>query len=193
MTEAVSEVLEQFPEIIAADAGYPNGEQLTELQEQGHTTTVPANRVRNVDMDKFKKSDFEYLPDTNEFRCPASEMLIYTTKNTKNKMHLYNRKGCNKYSLQNQCTKADRRWVSMHFHEAALNTATHNVTPDRMTRRMKTVEPPFGTLKRMINKGRFSCWGLDAATSEYSLGIISYNLTKMINAVEVKQLLEEWD
>lgn len=193
MTEAVSEVLEQFPTIIAADAGYSNGEQLAELQEQGHTTAVPANRARNVDIDKFKKSDFEYLPDTDEFRCPAGEILIYTTKNTKNKMHLYSRKGCSKCPLQSRCTKADRRWVSMHFHEVALNTATSTATPDRMTRRMKTVEPPFGTLKRMLNKGRFSCWGLDAAASEYSLGIISYNLIRMMNVVGVKQLLEEWD
>ena len=81
----------------------------------------------------------------------------------------------------------------MHFDEVALNTATSNATPDRMVRRMKTVEPPFGTLKRMLNKGRFSCWGLDAAASEYSLGVISYNLIRMMNVVGVKRLLEEWD
>jgi len=72
-----------------------------------------------------------------------------------------------------------------------LDSATQSATPDRMTRRMKTVEPPFGTLKRILNKGRFSCWGLNSAASEYSLGVVSYNLIRMINVVGVKRLLAE--
>jgi len=191
MTEAVAEILEQQPDVIAADAGYSNGEQLAELQEQGHTTAVPANRARNVDMDKFTKSDFEYLPDTDEFRCPAGDILSYTTKSTKDKLFLYSRTGCDSCPLQDRCTKADKRWVSRHFNERALDSATQSATPDRMTRRMKTVEPPFGTLKRILNKGRFSCWGLNAAASEYSLGVISYNLIRMMNVVGVKRLLAE--
>lgn len=191
MAEAVSDALEQQLDMIAADAGYSNGEQLAELQEQDYTAAVPANRARNVDMDKFTKADFEYLPETDEFRCPAGKTLVYTTKNTKNKMHLYSRSGCGSCPLQGQCTKADKRWVSRHFHERALDTATQLATPDRMTRRMKTVEPPFGTLKRILNKGRFSCWGLSAAASEYSLGVISYNLIRIMNVVGVKRLLAE--
>lgn len=191
MVEKISDVLEQQPDIIAADAGYSNGEQLAELQEQGYTTAVPANRSRNVDMDKFTKSDFEYLPETDEFRCPAGEILSCTTKSTKDKLYLYSRSGCDSCPLQDKCTTADKRWVSRHFHEKALDTATQSATPDRMTRRMRTVEPPFGTLKRLLNKGRFSCWGLNAAASEYSLGIISYNLIRMMNVVGVKRLLAE--
>jgi transposase len=191
MTTAVEDALETKPDIIAADAGYSNGEQLETLQAQGHTIAVPANRSRNPDREKFQKQDFEFLDEENAYRCPAGERLHYTTKHTKNKMHLYSRTGCNECSLQSTCTKADKRWVSRHVHEDALNQATSSATPERMVNRMKTVEPPFGTLKRLLNKGRFTCWGLDSAASEYSLGVMSYNLMRMMNIIGIERLLAE--
>lgn len=60
---------------------------------------------------------------------------------------------------------------------------------ERMIRRMATVEPTFATLKRMLNKGRFTCWGLSSASSEYSLGVLSYNLMRAINVLGVKGML----
>lgn len=58
-----------------------------------------------------------------------------------------------------------------------------------MIRRMATVEPTFATLKRLLNKGRFTCWGLGSASSEYSLGVLSYNLMRAINVLGVKAML----
>ena len=58
-----------------------------------------------------------------------------------------------------------------------------------MVRRMATVEPTFATLKRLLNKGRFTCWGLGSASSEYSLGVLSYNLMRAINVLGVKGIL----
>lgn len=191
MTEAVVEALERQPDIIAADAGYSSGEQLQELQKQGHTTAVPANRARNPDSTKFQKSDFEYIAKEDTYVCPMGKRLIYTTQNKKNKMRLYSRTGCSACSAQGECTKADKRWVSRHFNEDALNKATESATPARMVMRMKTVEPPFGTLKRMLNKGRFTCWGQNSAASEYSLGVLSYNLIRMMNIMGIQRLISE--
>ncbi len=92
--------------------------------------------------------------------------------------------------LQNRCTHADRRWVTRHFDEEALKKANEAATPTRMIRRMATVEPTFATLKRMLNRGRFACWGLKSASSEYSLGVLSYNLMRAINVLGVKGMLE---
>lgn len=189
MTEAVTDVLEQQPGIIAADAGYSSGQQLADLQAQGHTTAVPANRSRNPDANKYQKSDFEYLPEQDAYRCPAGELLHYTTKQTKTQLHLYSRAGCSDCPMQAQCTQADKRWLSRHFNERAMDISTEQATPERMVNRMKTVEPPFGTLKRLLNKGRFSCWGLSAAASEYSLGVLSYNLTRLMNIMGIQGVL----
>ena len=120
MTEAVEAALGSKPEVIAADAGYSSGEQLQELQAQGHITAVPANRARNVDREKFQKQDFTFLEEENAYRCPAAKLPSYRTKHTKNKMFLYSRTGCDECALQPKCTKADKRWVSRHFNEDAF-------------------------------------------------------------------------
>lgn len=79
--------------------------------------------------------------------------------------------------------------MSRHFDEEALSKAQRAATPERMIRRMAIVEPTFGTLKRLLNKGRFTCWGLSSAGSEYSLGVLSYNLMRAINILGVRGML----
>jgi len=83
-------------------------------------------------------------------------------------MHLYARSGYNQCPLQAKYTKADRRWVTRHYDEDALEKANKAATPERMIRRMATVEPTFATLKRILNKGRFTRWGLSSSSSEYT-------------------------
>lgn len=77
-----------------------------------------------------------------------------------------------------------------HFDEDALEKANKASTRERMSRRMATVEPTFATLKRILNKGRFTCWGLRSASSDYSLGVVSYKLIRAINVLGVKGMME---
>ena len=153
---------------------------------------VPSNRAVNNQGsgEYFQKRDFTYLPEEDAYRCPAGQLLPHKTVSNKDRLHLYARSGCNQCPLQSQCTKADRRWVTRHFNEEALEKATKAATPERMVRRMATVEPTFATLKRMLNNGRLTCWGLSSASSEYSLGVLSYNLMRAINVLGVKGMLE---
>ncbi|OZB35387.1 MAG: hypothetical protein B7X50_14170, partial [Alishewanella sp. 34-51-39] len=185
------DALEGGLETIVADAGYSNGQQISELQSSGYEVAVPSNRAVNNQGsgEYFQKCDFTYLPEEDAYRCPAGQLLHHKTINNKKKMHLYARSGCDQCPLQSKCTQADRRWVTRHFDEEALRKATKAATPERMIRRMATVEPTFATLKRMLNKGRFTCWGLSSASSEYSLGVLSYNLMRAINVLGVKGML----
>jgi len=191
MAEAVHEVLKGEMGVIAADAGYSNGEQIAAVQAKAAEVAVPSNRAMNNQGEGhfFQKDDFTYLPEDDAYRCPAGGWLRHTTIHTQKRMHLYSRTGCNGCALQSQCTRADKRWVSRHFDEEALAKANAAATPALMKRRMATVEPPFGTLKRLLNNGRFTCWGLASASSEYSLGVLSYNLMRAINVLGVKGML----
>lgn len=191
IAQEAHEVLEGDLETVVADAGYSNGEQISDLHACGYDVAVPSNRAVNNQGtgEYFQKSDFTYLPEEDAYRCPAGELLPHKTVSNKDRMHLYARSGCNQCPLQTQCTKADRRWVTRHFDEQALETASKAATPERMIRRMATVEPTFATLKRLMNKGRFTCWGLSSAGSEYSLGVLSYNLMRAINVLGVKGML----
>lgn len=191
MVQGAREALGGELDTVVADAGYSNGVQISHMQAAGMTVAVPPNRAVNNQGggEYFQKSDFIYLPEADAYQCPAGHLLSHTTVNTKDRLHLYARSGCHACPLQEKCTKADRRWVSRHFDEAALAQAGQAATPERMRRRMATVEPPFATLKRLMNKGRFTCWGLDGASSEHSLGVLSYNLMRAINVLGVQGML----
>ncbi|ONF44541.1 hypothetical protein BTO32_06055 [Marinobacter lutaoensis] len=177
---------------IVADAGYSNGRQISDRQSCEYDVAVPSNRaVNNQGTGQyFQKRDFTYLPEEDAYRCPAGQLLPHKTVSNRDRMPLYARSGCNQCPLQTRCTKADRRCVTRHFDEEALERADNSATPERMVRRMATVEPTFATLKRLLNKRRFTCWRLSAASSEYSLGVLSYNLMKATNVLGVKGMLE---
>lgn len=191
MTQAAQEAVGSGLGTIVADAGYSSGEQISRTQSLGVEVAVPPNRAINNqgDGEYFQKSDFTYLPDKDAYQCPAGQLLYYKTLSNKDRLRLYTRSGCNQCPLQSRCTKADQRWVSRHFDEEALEKARLAATPERMRRRMATVEPTFATVKRLLNKGRFTCWGLHAASSEYSLVVLSYNLMRAINILGVRGML----
>jgi transposase len=191
MAHATCDALEDKPDLLVTDAGYSNGRQISDLQSSGYEVAVPSNRAINTqgDGNHFQKRDFAYLPEEDAYRCPAGKLLTHKTVNNCKRLHLYARTGCSQCPLQHRCTLADQRWITRHFDEAALEKATKAATPERMIRRMATVEPTFGTLKRMLNKGRLTCWGLSSASSEYALAVLSYNLMRSINVLGVKGML----
>lgn len=130
-----------------------------------------------------------YDDERDVYTCPAGEELTRTTKRTKDKLYLYSRTDCSSSALQSQCTKTDKRWVSRHLFEDAINQAHEYATPERMKQRMASVEAPFGTLKRFMTEGRFRCWGKKAAASELSIGVLSYNLLRATTIIGVAGML----
>jgi transposase len=192
MSVATKNVLKVSELTVIADAGYSNGEQLAACEEQGITPVVPSNRSHNNQGDYFQKHDFAYDSAKDEYRCPAGEILSYKTYSSKEKLHLYARTGCSGCSLQPRCTKVDKRWVTRHFFEDAFerSEARLKADPQLMVRRMAIVERPFATLKHVMGMRRFLCWGKRGAASEMGIGVLSYNLNRMINQVGVSKLLD---
>ena len=52
--------------------------------------------------------------------------------------------------------------------------------PNRMTLRRQPAEHPFGTIKWLMGVPRFLVRGLRKAKSELALGVLSYNLKRLI-------------
>jgi transposase len=191
MAEAAREQLTAESLEVVADAGYSNGEQLAACEAQGITATVPSNRATNSQGDYFQKHEFTYDAQRDHYTCPAGEILHYKTYNTKGKMRLYTRTGCAGCALKPHCTSAENRWLSRHFHEAAFarsEVRLHN-NPGLMRQRMAIVERPFAVLKQVLGLRRFLCWGLSGAKAEMGIGVLSYNLNRVIHQVGVKNLL----
>src|SRR4029079_11416660 len=62
---------------VLADRGYFTGEEILECEQTGISTLVPKPLTSSSEADgRFDKRDFTYLPDQDEYRCPAGERAI---------------------------------------------------------------------------------------------------------------------
>ena len=192
IAKATRAQLESESFTVLADAGYSNGEQLAQCEEQGIEVIVPANRAVNNQGDFYHKKDFLYDEKKDTYTCPAGQLLTYTTLQNKKKMYLYSRSGCHSCAQQSQCTKADKRWISRHFYEDALVRAQARVdaNPRAMKRRGAIVERPFAHLKQIMGLRRFQCWGKEGAKAEMGIAVLSYNLNRMINQYGVPAIMK---
>lgn len=174
-----------------ADAGYSNGEQLANCEDAEIEPVVPTNRAVNNQGDFYQKSDFAYDEARDCFTCPAGKELTHQTYQSRKKQHLYARTGCSECPLQSGCTKADKRWITRHFFEEALERSASRVreNPELMRRRSALVERPFAHLKQIMGFRRFQCWGKEGAKAEIGLGVLAYNLNRMINELGVQKLI----
>jgi transposase len=191
MASTSKDVLDVDKLEVIADAGYSNGEQLDACESQGITATVPTNRGINNQGEHYQKSAFTFNKEKNEYTCPAGKILTYTTRAKKDKLYLYSRTGCNQCHLQSKCTKADKRWITRHFHEEAFERCEQRLQkhPELMVQRMELVEKPFAILKHVMGIRRFLCWGITGAQSEMGIAVLGYNLKRMMNREGVPTLL----
>ena len=65
-----------------------------------------------------------------------------------------------------------------------------NQHPTMMQLRKQTVEHPFGTIKSWMGMSHFKTRTLRRVSTEMSLHVLAYNLTRMINIMGVKPLIE---
>ena len=63
--------------------------------------------------------------------------------------------------------------------------------PDAMRTRREVVEHPFGTIKMRMGATHFLCKTLPKVATEMALAVLTYNLTRVINIVGVKELIKE--
>jgi transposase len=194
MAEAARQALDN-PETlnVVADAGYSNGEQAAQCEEQGIVLHVPAHRAVNNQGDGtlFDRSLFVYDEKTDTFRCPADKTLTRKQLHKKDRCVMYAAAigVCDKCPLKQRCTKTSRRWITRHLHEGSLQRMNARATAQAMRLRRCTVERPFALLKYVIfGHPRFLLRGLAGAQTEISLATMAYNLKTMMNRLGAAKL-----
>jgi transposase len=176
-----------------ADTGYSNGEHGALCEQDGITAIVPrAETVNPKGKQYFSRDQFTYDRESDSWRCPAGETLsLYKTSNTQKKKE-YTTRACNTCALKSQCTKAARRVIVRGFHEDAREAMHRRATADPvwMKHRREMAEHPFGTMKWLMGFPRFLVRGLAKAKAELALGVLSYNLKRVIAILGVPSLLQ---
>ena len=198
MAKAAMAVLEQTSLTVVADAGYSNLTQFQNCEDAGITPYVPPNRSVNTQEDGrlFDRSRFDYDTEQDEYRCPAGHRLVLKQRNAhdRNRIYAASAADCSGCPLKAQCTKAERRYVSRHEHEAAGERMAVRMagSPDKMVARRSLVEHPYAVLKYWImGHGRLLMRGLRGAGSEMALAVNVFNLKRAINILGVAGLREK--
>jgi transposase len=192
MARATKHVLKADTLTVVADAGFSNGADAAACERDGITPCVPANRSSNNQGDGtlFDRSAFIYRPDSDTYDCPAGRMLVRNHIRRRDNCVLYAAQDCSGCALKPRCTMAERRLLTRHLHEDALQRMNARVKADAslMRRRRCAAEHPFGTIKRMTAGGRFLTRGLVKVKAEAALSILAYNILRAVNLIGASSL-----
>lgn len=181
---------------VLADAGYYNGKEILACEKDKITTFVPKPNTSNSKAEgRFSKQDFQYIPEDNEYRCPADQRLTYRydtfDKKAQKKLHVYMSSACRDCKIKEQCTKGKERRISRWEHEDVLDVMQQRLeeNPEKMLLRKQTVEHPYGTIKHWMGATHFLMKTLEHVNTEMSLHVLAYNMKRVMNIMGVKALM----
>ena len=178
---------------VVADTGYSNGEHGERCEQTQITAIVPrAQTVNPEGKQYFSRDRFSYDAQNDSYQCPAGATLsVGKMSYTQAKKEYWNGKACEECALKPQCTAAAKRTIVRSFHEDSREAMHHRAMSDCkwMKLRRSLAEHPFGTIKWMMGYPRFLVRGLVKARSELALGVLCYNLKRVINMLGTQQLL----
>ena len=180
---------------VVADRGYYKSQEIKASEEAGLIAYVPRSHTsNNKARGLFDKDDFRYLPQTDEYLCPAGERLPKRTTMQDNgkTMDRYWSSNCRSCELKYKCTTGKERRVSRWEHGDVLDRMERRVArdPHKMRIRCQTVEHPFGTLKHWMGATHFQMRTLKHVKTEMSLHVLAYNMKRAMNILGVETLLE---
>jgi Transposase DDE domain len=180
---------------VVADRGYFSGEEIVTCEAAGITAYVPRPQTSNNQAKGlFGKRDFIYVPETDTYRCPAGQSLIwrFTTVEKGMTLHCYWSSACKACPLKTQCTPGAQRRIRRWEHEAVIEAMQQRLDhdPNKMRIRRQTVEHPFGTLKAWMGSTHFLTRTLKHVSTEMSLHVLAYNLKRVMRILGIAPLMQ---
>ena len=187
-------------EDLLTDAGYPTGEDLEFCEASGITlyapwqensSTAKKKQQQSTETPIIEKDQFQWDDAREVYICPQNKQLSYSRKGSRQRANgesvpfdIYRASplDCAKCPLQPRCTTAPQlgRTVRRDRYQEEI---------DRLKARMKTeagkslyklrgqsIERVFGDFKEHRNLRRFRGRGLERASTQLGLTVLSYNL-----------------
>ncbi|MCF6202572.1 MAG: IS1182 family transposase [Methylococcaceae bacterium] len=192
-------MLEKAQEVLAsenlegvADSGYHNGIEIKACEDQGITVYVAVKKPSNkaIELGRFGRQDFQYDAEQDCYLCPQGNQLLPNKNHQKvaeKNMIRYRISSiaCNACPLRKQCItdKTKNKQILRWEHQAIVEKHNEQMkqNPQKMRQRGALVEHPFGTLKHRAGINHFLMRGLDKCAGEFSLMVLTYNFTRVMN------------
>ena len=139
---------------------------------------------------RFGRDQFQYDRENNVYLCPQGKPLT-PGKNIQYKNNrevvIYRGKTtvCHECPLRSQCItkKSKAREMERWLHEDVIDRHKERMqnSHNKMKKRGALVEHPFGTLKHRAGMNHFLMRGLKKCRGEFSLMVLGYNFTRVLN------------
>ena len=180
---------------VVADRGYFSGEEVLACDQAGITAYVPKPLTSGAKADgRFGKQDFVYVPDQDEYRCPAGHSMTrrFETSDKGLVMNVYATPECRRCVLKADCTTGPERRIRRWEHEAVIDAMQERLSksPEQMRLRRQTVEHPFGTLKAWMGATHFLTKTLDRVSTEMSLHVLAYNFKRLLRIMGAELMMK---
>lgn len=182
-----------------ADSGYHNSAQIKSCEDEGIAIYVASKTATSKASNQgcFARKDFRFDKENDVYHCPQGNQLT-RRENPQviagKTFHCYRSSAtvCNECPLRKQClsdkgqNKQLLRWEHEAFIEQHDNRMKQN--PKKMRQRSAVVEHPFGTLKHRAGINHFLMRGLKKCGGEFSLMVLAYNFTRVINILGINSI-----
>ena len=185
MLERYRERYGYFPQTLAADNTYGNGELLQWLDERGIAPYIRVKENPNGRSDLYGIEKFIYVPEENYYICPEGKPLKYVGISTRNRTHLYYStvKCCGECSQKSCCTRGRYRALAIHTCEPARQRAyalakTPGFAISQRARRK--VEALFAELKNQIGLRRLRLRRMRFVREQFYLTATVQNLKRLV-------------
>lgn len=177
-----------------ADGGYYLQEQLRACEEDNTIDAYTA--IPNTGKDEFTLTRFTYDEIADHYVCPADKLLTPGKQRihcgNKVKSYFAKKAHCESCCYANEClsSKGKRKIIQRREHEGVLERHREKMKsmPGAMKKRASLVEHPFGTLKNRAGMHHFLMRGLEKCRGEFSLMVLSYNFTRVMNILGFEAL-----
>jgi transposase len=193
--EPAKEVLGVETIDVVADKGYFKIEDIESCEKAGMVPYVPRpQRGPSVKAGLFRKDEFSYDADKDNYICPAGQRLhpySFSLLRGLKKINYVNKLACDDCKIRARCTGGKFRTVSRLENEVVLDRMQARLVkrPGVLDLRRETVEHPFGTIKQWMYQGAFLMRGLEKVRAEFSLTALAYNLRRVLNLVGFTELM----
>lgn len=175
-----------------ADTDYCTALQIKGCEDMNITAyvAIPKHASSAKQQGRFSNEDFHYDKESNCYLCPQGNKLEPREKPTERdgkRLYVYRSKAnsCNSCPLKKKClskkstTRKIYRWEHQEIMDQHQQRMDKNKTS--MKKRASLVEHPFGTLKHRAGMHHFLMRGLEKCQGEFSLMVMCYNFTRIIN------------
>jgi hypothetical protein len=183
----------RFPQSLAADTTYGNGDLLAWLEERNITPYIRVKESPAPKSNLYGIEKFTFVPETNSYQCPEGKRLTYVGINAINRTHVYvaTRKRCRECTQKAQCTTGRYRQIAIHVHEPVRQRARERTKVPAFAAaqcQRRKVEALFAELKNQIGLRRVRLRRLKFVREQFFLAATAQNLKRLARFLSLRSL-----